>query len=52
MTIETGKAIVTRYAEAFNRGDADAVCALFAPDAQIFGVLGYGGLNVARPIWE
>lgn len=49
---ESNTPIVTRYAEAFNRGNVDAVCALFAPDAQIFGVLGWGGLDVARPIWE
>lgn len=52
MNTTTNKTIVTRYANAFNRGDVDAVCALFAPDAQIFGVLGFGGLDVARPIWE
>ncbi|HEX8913536.1 MAG TPA: nuclear transport factor 2 family protein, partial [Humisphaera sp.] len=40
------------YVDAFNRGDLDAVCATFAPDAQIFGVLGWGGLDVARPIWR
>lgn len=52
MTTETNKSVVTRYAEAFNRGDVDAVCSLFAPDAQIFGVLGWGGLDVAQPIWD
>lgn len=52
MITESAKSIVTNYAEAFNRGDVDAVCALFAPDAQIYGVLGWGGLDVARPIWD
>jgi steroid delta-isomerase-like uncharacterized protein len=44
--------VIRAYADAFNRGDIDALCGLFTTDAQIFGVLGYGGLDKARPIWS
>ena len=44
--------VVRAYVEAFNRGDIDAVCRLFARDAQIWGVLGWGNVEEARPIWK
>ena len=43
--------IVRDYAEAFSRGDIDAVCALFSPDAVIHGVFD-GRLNSAREAWS
>lgn len=46
------KDIVRAYVEAFNRGDIDAVCRCFAPDALIHGVLGGGDLAKVRPLWE
>lgn len=49
---EQNKRVVLDYVDAFNRGDLDAVCALFAPDALIHGALGWGGLDMARPIWS
>lgn len=52
MDIETNKTLVRTYAEAFSRGDLDAVCRCFNADALIFGVLGWGDLSKARPIWE
>ena len=52
MTSEQNKAVVRRYAEAFNRGDVEGVIGLFSPDAIIYGVLGQGGTDVARPVWE
>lgn len=48
---EQNKRVVLDYVDAFNRGDLDAVCTLFAPDALIHGVLGWGGLDTARPLW-
>ncbi|WP_199535959.1 ester cyclase [Dyella solisilvae] len=48
---EQNKRVVMAYVDAFNRGDLDGVCALFAGDALIHGVLGWGGLEAARPIW-
>lgn len=48
----THKQVVQAYVDAFNHGDLDALVALFAPDAQIHGVLGSGGLDVARPFWQ
>src|SRR5205085_5659173 len=49
---EVNKAAVLRYVEAFNRGDVDALRALFTPGAVIHGVLGSGGLDVAVPVWR
>ncbi len=49
---EQNKQVVRSYVEAFNRGDLDAVCATFAPDAVVYGVLGSGGLDIARAIWH
>jgi steroid delta-isomerase-like uncharacterized protein len=44
--------VVLAYVDCFNRGDLEGLCRLFAPDAQIWGVLGFGGLEVARPVWK
>jgi steroid delta-isomerase-like uncharacterized protein len=49
---EANKQIVHDYVEAFNRGDLEALIALFTPDALIYGVLGWGGLNQVVPIWQ
>ncbi|WP_199097568.1 ester cyclase [Dyella sp. ASV21] len=49
---EQNKRVVLTYVDAFNRGDVDAVCAIFASDALIHGVLGWGGVATARPIWS
>jgi ketosteroid isomerase-like protein len=46
------RAAVLAYVEAFNRGDLDGVCAAFAPDAEIRGVLGWGSVADARPVWR
>ena len=48
----TNQQTVRQYIDAFNRGDLDGICACFAPDALIFGVLGWGKIDVARPIWK
>ena len=49
---EENKNIVLSYVEAFNRGDINGLCSLFAPDALIYGVLGWGEIDKARPIWQ
>lgn len=49
---ERNKAVVRAYVEAFNRGDLDALRALFTDDALVYGVLGWGGLDVVAPIWR
>ncbi len=49
---DANKALVSRYVAAFNAGDLDALCALFAPDALVWGVLGWGGMDKVRPIWK
>ena len=52
MSEETGKRVVLEYVEAFNRGDMEALRRLFAPDALVYGVLGWGGLDKVVPIWQ
>lgn len=49
---ERNKALVRAYVEAFNRGDLEALRALFTDDALVFGVLGWGGLDEVEPIWR
>ena len=50
---EANKQIVRRYVEAFNRGDVDRLQnEIFAPDAVVQGVLGWGGMDVVVPIWR
>jgi limonene-1,2-epoxide hydrolase len=46
------KAVVLAYVDAFNRGDLEGVCGRFSPDAQIWGVLGWGTIEKARPVWK
>jgi predicted ester cyclase len=50
--VERNKEAVRRYADAFNRGAFDEIAVLCTDDVQIHGVLGYGGLDVAMPIWK
>jgi predicted ester cyclase len=50
--LEQNKATVRAYADAFSRGDFDAVTACFTPDATIQGVLGQGGLEFALGVWR
>ncbi len=52
MDAEANKDLVRAYVEAFNRFDIPALRALFASDARIYGVLGYGGLDDVEPIWH
>ena len=47
--LERNKAVVRRYASAFNKGDLKTLRSLFIPDAQIQGVLGAGQME---PIWQ
>lgn len=50
--LDQHRPLIHTYADSFNRGDLGAICRCFTPDAQIYGVLGWGGLEKARPIWE
>jgi steroid delta-isomerase-like uncharacterized protein len=52
MTAEENKQLVLAYVEAFNRGDMEALIDLFAPDALVYGVLGWGGMGQVVPIWR
>ncbi len=49
---ETNKQVVMQYVEAFNQGDLALLQGLFTPDALIQGVLGWGELDKAIPIWK
>lgn len=52
MSIEANKRIVRSYVEAFNAGDFPRLLSFFAPDAQIWGVLGHGPPDAVLPIWR
>jgi ketosteroid isomerase-like protein len=49
---EANKQIVLAYVDALNRGDIETLTQLFAPDALVYGVLGWGGLDQVVPIWR
>jgi steroid delta-isomerase-like uncharacterized protein len=50
--LEANKKIVTRYVDALNAGDIDALREIFAPDSTVQGVLGKGALDAVVPIWR
>ena len=50
--MQDNRSVVLAYVDAFNRGDLDSLCDLFAPDALIWGVLGFGGMDQVRPVWK
>jgi steroid delta-isomerase-like uncharacterized protein len=52
VSVEHNKQVVKHYAEAFNRGDFEAIAKLCTQDVIIYGVLGKGGLDIAIPIWQ
>ncbi len=52
MSEEANKQVVLAYVDAFNRGDLLALRKLFTPDALIWGVLGWGGMDQVEPVWK
>ena len=52
MSLDENKKIVMEYVDAFNRADEESLLSLFTDDAQVQGVLGWGGLDVVAPIWR
>lgn len=48
----TNEDVLRAYVEAFNAGDWERMGDLFTADAVIRGVLGWGNLDVALPIWR
>lgn len=46
------KQVVRSYVDAFNRGDLDALRALFSDDAEIQGVMGRGQMDKVMPVWK
>lgn len=49
---ENNKDVVRRYVERWNAGDLDGLRAVFAPDALVHGVLGWGKVDDVMPIWK
>jgi len=49
---EANKDVVRAYVDAFNRGDMDALRGLVTEDAEVHGVLGWGGMDTVLPVWE
>jgi steroid delta-isomerase-like uncharacterized protein len=49
---EQNRVTVERYVRAFNSADFDDLLTLFTPDAVVHGVLGWGNLEKALPIWR
>jgi steroid delta-isomerase-like uncharacterized protein len=49
---ESHKEIVHRYVAALNAGDWATLRELFAPEAVVYGVLGWGGIEQVMPIWR
>lgn len=52
MAGEIHKQVVREYVEAFNQGDLAGLQRLFAPDAEIQGVLGAGQMEKALAVWR
>jgi steroid delta-isomerase-like uncharacterized protein len=52
MSEEAHRKIVLAYVDAFNRGDVETLLTLFADDALVYGVLGWGTLAQVVPIWR
>jgi steroid delta-isomerase-like uncharacterized protein len=52
MNPDQNKQIVRQYVEAFNRGDFEEAQKCFTDDALVYGVLGWGDMNVVIPIWK
>jgi steroid delta-isomerase-like uncharacterized protein len=52
MSEELNKQIVLAYVDVFNRGEIEALVELFAADALVYGVLGWGNLDQVVPIWR
>jgi steroid delta-isomerase-like uncharacterized protein len=50
--LESNKKVVLAYVDAMNRGDIDAMDRLFTQDALIYGVLGWGPLDLVKGIWN
>lgn len=48
----TNEQVLRAYVDAFNSADWDRMEMLFTEDTSIRGVLGWGGLDVALPIWR
>ncbi len=46
------KNLVKQYVDHFNRGDPESLQKIFAPDAVVRGVMGWGKVLDVMPIWK
>ncbi|UYZ58488.1 ester cyclase [Hymenobacter latericus] len=51
-TTEANKQVVLAYVEAFNQADMPALRRIFADDALVYGVLGWGTMDQVIPVWQ
>lgn len=49
---EENKRVVLDYVEAYNQGDMEALRHLFTEDSEVYGALGWGGLEEVVPVWQ
>jgi steroid delta-isomerase-like uncharacterized protein len=52
MIEKENKKVILEYVEAFNRADMNALRNLFTEDAEVHGVLGWGGMDAVIPVWQ
>lgn len=50
--MHNNEAVVRRYVEYFNAGDLHGLADVFAPDAVVHGVLGWGRVTDVMPMWR
>lgn len=50
--VERNKGVVRAYADAFGRGDFEAIRNMCTPDVVIQGVLGRGNWDFVLPVWK
>lgn len=50
--MKSNREVVQRYVERFNAGDLDGLRDVFAENALIYGVLGWGKIGDVTPIWK
>lgn len=49
---DDNKSVVTKYVDAFNRGDLQALRSLLTEDAEIQGVMGKGSFDKIESVWR
>lgn len=50
--VSANKQVILNYVEAMNAGNFERLASFFAPDAEIYGVVGKGSVDFAMPVWK